>query len=236
MFRKMLLSVLGFLVLSVCVISGVDAGTYDGEWEGKTDQGYNVSFTINNDIITYFIIKYEFKGSYCSGSTWSSMSGKDSISGNTFTASNSPTDITGTFTNSDTCKGTWKGGSSYCNATASGTWEATKIISQACIRVAKDLIVNIPCAEYNAHKYAFALKPYANTDDPMGLYWMMDMSTFKELEGYSGSCLNVKSDLALNMCAQYGGTLYEFTLDFYQTPQHSDVLYWNMNLSTFKAH
>ena len=42
------------------------SSTYDGEWSGTTNQGYDVSFTLSDNSVTKFKIKCKISGSYCS--------------------------------------------------------------------------------------------------------------------------------------------------------------------------
>jgi len=45
--------------------------------------------------------------------------------------------------------------------------------------VGNDLSLPISCAEYASVQYEFTLNFYSNPNDPSGLYWKMDLSTFK---------------------------------------------------------
>ena len=62
---------------------GWGSGTYDGDWAGTTSQGYEVSFTVINDQVTTFKIKYRIVGLYCSSTETFSISGNFSINVNT---------------------------------------------------------------------------------------------------------------------------------------------------------
>ena len=49
--------------------------------------------------------------------------------------------------------------------------------SNHCIAVGSDLMIEVPCAEYNGNLYEFSLRFYNSPSDPPGLYWKMDKST-----------------------------------------------------------
>lgn len=101
-----------------------------------------------------------------------------------------------------------------------------------CILVNNDLDLKI-CAEYQGVKYEFTLKYNPIESDPQGLYWKMDISTFKQSVG-SNDCISVNSDLDLKLCATYQGINYEFTLKYNPVSSDSQSLYWKMDIITFK--
>ena len=65
------------------------SGIYDGEWSGKTNQNYDVSFTISNNMATSLSIKYKVYGSLCIVTTTTTVSSRpgESIVNNSFTYS-----------------------------------------------------------------------------------------------------------------------------------------------------
>jgi hypothetical protein len=96
------------------------AGVYDGEWEGESNQGYEVTFTVDDDQVTdfYLFVSDSGPGMTC----YSSVQGSANISGNSFIISGG-NGATGEFSSRRTCTGTWTM-SSNCGFN-SGTWEAT---------------------------------------------------------------------------------------------------------------
>ena len=105
------------------------------------------------------------------------------------------------------------------------------------INVDDSLALNIPCAEYQGTRYGFTLNYSAVSDDPAGLYWKMDTSTFRTVNDNERGCIPVGNDLKFSLpSVTYRGTTYAFSLN-YNTPIISDPLefYWKMDLSTAKA-
>jgi|GEM_PF-3775445 len=92
-----------------------------------------------------------------------------------------------------------------------------------CIFVSIDLAFNI-CAEYHAVKYGFTL----NFDNADQYLWKADLSTFRELQSDSGNCISVGDDLKLNMCAEYQGHNYGFTMNY-----DKDAI-WKMDVGTVR--
>ncbi len=116
------------VIIFICSFAGFaeSAGIYDGEWEGTTNQGHGVTFTITDNTVTRFTMKYIISGSYC-GATTEVMNRKAIISENKATiASSSKEVIKVTFISRSTCKGTWSGSNSHCNGSGHGTWSASK--------------------------------------------------------------------------------------------------------------
>ena len=105
--------------------------------------------------------------------------------------------------------------------------------ANACLCVGGDLGIWIPCARYGGTEYAFNLVYYSNPNDPSGLYWKMDTSTFTA--GSGAACITVETDLSLPVsCAEYSNVQYEFILNFYRNPVDLSGLYWKMDMSTLK--
>jgi len=107
------------------------AATYDGSWSGKTDQGYDVSFTVSDGKVTYFNIKYRIDGSYCDATVEQSLYESRSISGGSWSYSGSSSGefgssytYRGTFASNTVCNGTWDYESNYCSGSGNGTWTA----------------------------------------------------------------------------------------------------------------
>ena len=102
-----------------------------------------------------------------------------------------------------------------------------------CLRVADDLGIWVPCAEYSGAQYGFTLNFYSNLDDPSGLYWKLDMSTLTD--GTGTDCIPIGSDLSMPIpCAAYNATQYGFTLRFYNNPNDLSGLYWKLDASTLE--
>ncbi len=106
--------------------------------------------------------------------------------------------------------------------------------ASVCMYVGDNLNLNVFCIEYQGVRYGFDMKFSSVADDPSALYWKVDASTFKTANNTEGSCIAVGNDLKLNIpCARYLGTAYQFSLN--HTPVKNDLLYWKMDLNTFKA-
>lgn len=106
--------------------------------------------------------------------------------------------------------------------------------ASVCLYAGNDLNLNVPCVEYQGVRYGFGMNFSPVADDPVNLYWKMDASTFKNANNTEGSCIAVGNDLKLDIpCARYLGTAYQFSLN--HTPVKNDLLYWKMDVSTFKA-
>jgi len=78
--------------------------------------------------------------------------------------------------------------------------------------------------------YSFTLEYKPNPDDPAGLYWKMDVDTFREIRYY----IPVKQDLVLKAVVEENGNRYAFTLDFYENPDDPAGLYWKMDEATWQ--
>ena len=109
--------------------------TYDGDWKGTTDQGYEVSFTVSDDVVTTFEIKYYISGSYCRGRLTRTGGGNWPIIDNTFIIEGRSLDsdcdddyenyrLRGTFSNPSSCSGSWYAEYCYCDGERSGKWTA----------------------------------------------------------------------------------------------------------------
>jgi uncharacterized protein YjbI with pentapeptide repeats len=93
----------------------------------------------------------------------------------------------------------------------------------SCISVSSNLAFNI-CAEYHAVKFGFTLK----LDNAAQLLWKADIGTFRELQSDPGSCISVGDDLKLDMCAEYQGKNFGFTMNY-----DRDAM-WKMDIGTFR--
>ncbi len=104
--------------------------------------------------------------------------------------------------------------------------------ASVCMYVSKNLDLNVFCVEYQGIRYGFTFNAYQVADDPSGLYWKMDSSTFQKADHTEGSCIPVGNDLEIKIpCASYQGTDYEFTLNY--SPVKN---VWKMDKNTFKSH
>ncbi len=56
------------------------------------------------------------------------------------------------------------------------------VMEKDCIPLGGDLTITIPCAEYAGMQYSFALDFVVIPADPGGIYWKMDISTFKAVQ------------------------------------------------------
>ena len=130
------------------------SGTYDGSWSGKTNQSYDVSFIVSNDIVTQFKIKLRVYGAYCAVTITMLITGDRPISDDSFTYSGFTPgtygytyEYTGTFTDSTICSGTWYLYNNYCDGSGNGTWNATNNTVSPQLFVASDGSCNgnTPC-------------------------------------------------------------------------------------------
>jgi hypothetical protein len=101
--------------------------------------------------------------------------------------------------------------------------EVKQTQGSSCFFVADDLDLNI-CAVYQGMRYGFTMK-FA---DAAQLSWKMDANTFRELQSDPGNCISVGSDLKLDMCVEYQGKNYGFTMNY------DKELIWKMDVGTFK--
>jgi hypothetical protein len=107
-----------FIVI-FCLILGCkkdDNTDINGKWTGKTSQNQKISFTIDNNNITYIDISVLNTNSKMN-MTFITM---DEIIDNSFTSINYDMEISGKFQSKTSSNGTFKMGS------ITGTWTATK--------------------------------------------------------------------------------------------------------------
>ena len=98
-----------------------DAYLYDGDWSGATDQNEPISFTVENDEITFFALNITYPTGRIEGEDKSSPLG--SINGDMFSVTlywNKTIQIEGTFESLTSCNGT------YSHNNGSGTWVVNK--------------------------------------------------------------------------------------------------------------
>ena len=131
--RNQWLFIIAFACSFVRFSSVVNASMYEGEWQGTTDQGYNISFAVSDNGIASVTLKFEF----CSSTEEATITGNlATISEDYFTVSykvfNSNTfqfdtrTVSGTFASRGVCQGTWYAYSSSCHDSITGTWTANK--------------------------------------------------------------------------------------------------------------
>ena len=109
---------------------------YTGKWEGTTSQDFMVSFSVYNDTVTEFTIKYSIEGINCTAEKESYFD-TQTIVDNIFTYEGSEYNsmsgqydyysFSGTFIDGTTCQGTLYAEDSYCLGSVSGTWEANPL-------------------------------------------------------------------------------------------------------------
>jgi hypothetical protein len=104
-----------------------------------------------------------------------------------------------------------------------------------CLFISNDLALNV-CADFHRTKYGLTLNYSPNEYDPNGLYWKMDINTFRVLQSDPGNCIGVNDDLTLNLCAEYQGHNYGFTMSYSSNNPNdpSGLLYWKMDVGTFR--
>jgi len=109
-------------------------GLYDGSWSGTTSQGKAITFTIANNVITAFSIRYVATGS-CGTVEGPFTFTTPGLSGNGFTIGTQGSisfivTVNGTFNSSTTASGNLSVALSppttACNMSGAGTWTATK--------------------------------------------------------------------------------------------------------------
>jgi len=121
------------ILLPLLIVGFAQASTYDGTWSGKTNQGYDVSFTVTDNSVVQFAIKLVIPGSLCTTTISGGMGwtpGKQ-ISGKIFTIKSSSFETNeyeyvGTFANSTNGTGTWDYYSQTCDGSGNGTWTASR--------------------------------------------------------------------------------------------------------------
>lgn len=125
-----------FIIAFACSLVGlssvVNASMYEGEWQGTTDQGYNMGFVVNNeDRITSMTLKFEFcwctEESTATGNLAIISDSHFTVSYKVFNINTHQLDtrtISGTFVSRNVCEGTWYAYNSSCHASITGTWLA----------------------------------------------------------------------------------------------------------------
>ncbi len=61
----------------------------------------------------------------------------------------------------------------------------------------------------------------------------MDVDTFKEVSGFD-SCIPINESLDLNICIEFIGNQYGFTLNYTPVKDDPAGIYWKMDVETFK--
>jgi len=109
----------------------LSSSSYDGNWTGTTNQGYEVSFTVNNNMVTPFKITREISGSNCTTTKTTTTDTSQGIIENSFSYHlltygpyGGEDTFTGTFVSDTKCNGTWDSTDNNCNGSGSGTWTA----------------------------------------------------------------------------------------------------------------
>ena len=120
--------------ISITQAGAAAGGLYDGSWSGTTSQGRTITFTIANNVITAFSIRYIVSGS-CGTAEGPFTFTTPGMSGNGFTIATQGSisfvvTVNGTFQSGTAASGTVSAQLSppttSCNMTGSGTWTATK--------------------------------------------------------------------------------------------------------------
>ena len=97
----------------------------DGEWSGTTNEGGDVFFTVSGNNVQDFLIEICVSGgSGGFGCFEEYLDFSMPISGNNFSYTSWQFELTGTFTSSNTCTGTWAFHDGYMGY-GSGTWSAS---------------------------------------------------------------------------------------------------------------
>jgi len=100
---------------------------YDGDWNGKTNQGHEINFKVQGECIYDFNIKTEVSSEQCALTATTNIPMSSSISVKDFIVSGNSGYYTGHFNNSTNSYGSWAYSSNKCGY-GSGTWEASKKI------------------------------------------------------------------------------------------------------------
>ncbi len=93
-----------------------------------------------------------------------------------------------------------------------------------------DLKLSIPCAQFQGKQYQLILN-YSPTSADQTI-WRADSTLFKQIQNNPTACLAIGNDLKLNLNAEYGGVVYEFTLNYGENSV--DPFVWKMDLNTLK--
>jgi hypothetical protein len=103
---------------------------YDGEWEGLTQLGLPVSFTVEDNLITHFAAEYE--GKECHNRVEPDLPFFGAIENGSFQMSSGMSGLlgfswsfAGTFSSSSTATGTFKAMLASCGS-VNTTWEASR--------------------------------------------------------------------------------------------------------------
>lgn len=99
-----------------------------------------------------------------------------------------------------------------------------------CLDLSDNLALNIAAA-YQGARYGFMLNYTPVSSDSAGLYWKLDVNSFKQLNDNTWISAD---DLTLNVCAKYRGATYELTLKYAPVPSDPNGIYWKADLTTFK--
>ena len=124
--RRFVFSGLAFLLFSLFLLTPSALAQSDGEWYGTTNEGRDVFFRVNGNNVDNFQIEIcVYGGSGSPGGCFEEyIAFSLPISGNNFTFSSLQFDLTGTFTSSETCTGTWAFRDGFLGY-GSGTWYAS---------------------------------------------------------------------------------------------------------------
>jgi len=121
--KRIVFSCLALFLFCFLLISSAWAQT-DGLWRGVSDEAGDVYFYVTgSEVEDFSIYAYLSGGSSGSGWLWLGVGPAMPISGDTFSFSGSFYDVTGTFTSSSICTGTYDYHDPYLGY-SSGTWTA----------------------------------------------------------------------------------------------------------------
>lgn len=108
--------------------------------------------------------------------------------------------------------------------------KARVINSPVCFTTDDALNITVSCVQYpGAPQYGFTLSYTKNSSDPGGHYWQLNPATAAVVQ--KDACMPVGSDLKVNLCADYHGTQFEFSLNY--APIGS-IPAWKADAATFK--
>ncbi|MCP4681404.1 MAG: hypothetical protein GY864_03635, partial [Desulfobacterales bacterium] len=105
-------------------------------------------------------------------------------------------------------------------------------VNTPCVTLNDDLALHL-YAEHMGIKYGFTMNYSQHPQDPSGFFWKMDLATLMQVSSDTQNCIQMGSDLKLNICTEYHGVKYTFTLDYF--PDNiPDEHYWKIDLNTLE--
>ena len=100
-------------------------------------------------------------------------------------------------------------------------------IEPICTEIGPDLDLDLR-VNYLGDGYAFMLRHFPMPADLAGIYWRMDLGTFRPAAGDLADAILVGADLSISVRADYLGNRYFAPLTPYDHPDDPDGFYWRV--------